>query len=119
MKLFAVIDKKAKNVVSVFASASSEVAQRSFLMLLSGPQNLFTDFPEDFALYPVADLSFSGNLVVAAHGHELLREKGFAVNEFTVTEPVCSGSDFDKRYLKMLHDDRAAYNVKEEDNSND
>lgn len=106
MKVYAVVDRKAKSVVTVFSSQNDEAAERSFLMLLTGPQNIFTDFPEDFVLYPVAELSVDGVLLVAAHGSENLVKNGFTVNSFTVNDPVKSGSDYDKRYLSMIRSDR-------------
>lgn len=106
MKVYAVVDRKAKSVVTIFSSQNDEAAERSFVMLLTGPQNIFTDFPEDFDLYPVADLSVEGGLLVAAHGSEELLKNGFTVNSYRVIDPVKSGADFDKRYLSMIRADR-------------
>lgn len=113
MKLYAVVDRKAKNVVNVFASLSDEAAERSFLMLLTGPKNIFTDFPEDFDLYPVCDLSVASGLKVSKQVNENLEAAGFKVNCFDVLEPLKAGVDYDKRYLAMLHHDRFEL-VKEE-----
>lgn len=106
-KLYAIVDRKAKNVVSVFTSVNDESAERSFLMLLTGVKNIYTDFPEDFDLYPVADLSFDGGtLFVTAHGLENVNKNGFRIDSFNVSEPIKRGVDYDKRYLAMVHNDR-------------
>lgn len=106
MKIYAVIDRKAKAIVSVFTSVNDESAERSFLMLLTGPKNIFTDFPEDFELYRVADLSYDNSLKVCAIGSENLENAGFVVNSYRVDAPVKAGVDYDKRYLAMVHADR-------------
>lgn len=106
MKVYAVVDRKAKSVVTIFSSQNDEAAERSFVMLLTGPQNIFTDFPEDFDLYSVADLSVDGGLLVAAHCSEELLKNGLTVNSYRVIDPVKSGADFDKRYLSMIRADR-------------
>lgn len=107
MKIYAVIDRKAKAVVNIFASQSDESAERSFLMLLSGAKSIFTDFPEDFDLYQVAVLSYSASgLNISEHGIEHIKDAGFNINNFTVREPLKAGVDYDKRYLAMLHHDR-------------
>lgn len=108
MKIYAVIDRKAKSIVNIFASVSDESAERSFLMLLTGERSIFTDFPEDFDLYPVADLSIDGGLVVCAQGMEHLKDNGFTINSYRVTDAIKNGSDYDKRYLLMVHNDRFA-----------
>lgn len=100
IKVYGVIDRKGKQIVNVFVSPSDEAAERSFLMLLTGPRNIFTDFPEDFDLVPVAELSIDGGLIVAAHGS--------TVNSFRVSDVVKSGADYDKRYLAMVSADRLA-----------
>lgn len=108
IKVYGVIDRKGKQIVNVFVSPSDEAAERSFLMLLTGPRNIFTDFPEDFDLVPVAELSLDGGLIVAAHGSENLVANGFTVNSFRVSDVVKSGADYDKRYLAMVSADRLA-----------
>lgn len=111
IKVYGVIDRKAKQIVNVFVSSSDEAAERSFLMLLTGPRNIFTDFPEDFDLVPVAELSLDGGLIVASHGSE-----NFTVNSFRVSDVVKSGADYDKRYLSMVSADRfAAYTSRADD----
>ena len=106
MKIYAIVDRKAKSVVSIFSSLNDETAERSFLMLLTGPKNIFTDFPEDFDLYPVADLKFDGVLTVSAQGLENLNNSGFKVDTFNVIDAIKLGVDYDKRYLAMVHNDR-------------
>lgn len=106
-KLYAVVDRKAKQVVNTFTSVNDESAERSFLMLLTGVKNIFTDFPEDFDLFPVAELSFeSGSLLVTAHGLENVNKHGFKIDSFNVADPIKRGVDYDKRYLHMVHQDR-------------
>lgn len=106
-KLYAVVDRKAKQIVNTFTSVNDDSAERSFLMLLTGVKNVFTDFPEDFDLFPVADLSFeSGSLVVTAHGLENVNKNGFKIDTFNVSEPIKRGVDYDRRYLQMVHYDR-------------
>ena len=106
MKIYCVVDRKAKDLVSVFASNSDEAAKRSFLMLLTGPKNIFTDFPEDFELYSVCDLSFDSGLKVSRPGCENLEANGFKCDSFVIYDAVESGSDYDKRWLAMIHYDR-------------
>lgn len=106
MKIYAVIDRKSKQVVSIFHSASDEAAERSFLMLLTGPKNIFTDFPEDFDLYAVCDLQYKNGIVVSAPGVEVLNANGFNVNTFTVSDAIKLGVDYDKRHLALIHRDR-------------
>ena len=107
MKLYAVIDKKAKHFVSVFTSLNDESAERSFLMLLTGEKSVFTDFPEDFVLYKVCDLSFAGStLSVGVPDCEALENHGFNAGGFKNTEPFKDGSEYDKRWLAMVHSDR-------------
>lgn len=107
MKIYAVVDKKAKHVVSIFTSLNDEAAERSFLMLLTGAKSLFTDFPEDFALYKVCDLGFSGStLSVDTPESDVLREHGFKPGGFTISEAFKDGNEYDKRYLKMVMFDR-------------
>lgn len=109
MKLYAVVDKKAKHLVSVFTSLTDESAERSFLMLLTGEQSIFTDFPEDFALYKVCDLSFAGStLSVGVPDCEALENHGFNAGGFKNSEPFKDGAEYDKRYLNMVHCDRFA-----------
>ena len=109
MKLYVVVDKRAKALVAVFQSLNDETAERSFLMLLTGPQNIYTDFPEDFAVYSVADLSVDGCAVVVARpGSESLAAHGFKCESFFVNEPLKEGSDYDKRFLSMVRSDRFA-----------
>lgn len=107
MKLYAVLDLKGKDIVSIFPAVSNEAAERSFLMLVTGPQNIFTQFPEDFALYRVCDLDVNGiSLNVNVPDSEALREHGFNAGGFSCSEAVKLGSDYDKRYLAMVHADR-------------
>lgn len=107
MKLYAVIDKKAKHLVSVFTSLNDESAERSFLMLLTGEQSVFTDFPEDFALYKVCDLSFVGStLSVGVPDCENLENLGLNPGGFKNSEPFKDGSEYDKRYLNIIRADR-------------
>ena len=118
MKLYAIVDRKAKNVVNVFASLSDEAAERSFLMLLTGPKNIFTDFPEDFDLYPVCDLSVDSGLKVARPCNDFLESNGLTSLFFTIIDPLKAGVDYDKRYLAMLHHDRFEI-LKEDTNEED
>lgn len=106
MKLYAIVDRRAKYLVSIFQALSDEAAERSYLMLLTGDQSIFTDFPEDFDLYALCDLSVDNGIVVAAPGNENLSAAGFKVDQFKIQDAVHYGSEYDKRYLKLLHYDR-------------
>ena len=106
MKAYAVVDRKAKSVVTIFSSQNDEAAERSFVMLLTGPQNIFTDFPEDFDLYPVAYLKVENGLTVMRQDSEVLLKNGITSSSYCVIDPVKSGADFDKRYLSMIRADR-------------
>lgn len=122
MKLYAVVDKKAKHIVATFSALSDEAAERSFLSLLTGPDNnIYTDWPADFALYPVAELKFNaGQLVVSSHGLEHVNAAGFRVDTFTVSESIKDGADYDKRFLELTRQDRfiaASASVPRETNS--
>lgn len=108
MRLYCVVDVKAKGVVSIFTSLNDETAKRSFLMLLTGAESIFTEFPEDFALYSVAELVFDGGILsVYEADTENLRNAGFRGNSISVPNPISSGNDYDKRYLRMVRQDRA------------
>ena len=108
MKLYAVIDVKAKSVVSIFTSLNDETAKRSFLMLLTGAESIFTEFPEDFSVYSIADVLVDGlSVVLYEPGTEHLRQVGFTGKSITITVPLAAGSDYDKRYLRMVRQDRA------------
>lgn len=105
MKLYCIVDTRAKSIVSTFQSVNDAAAERSFLSLLSAPRGLFADFPEDFALYPLADLSFDNGVVVSMHNAEELRKNGFTVGSYVNRDAVKLGSDYDKRYLAVLRED--------------
>lgn len=108
MKLYAVIDVKAKSVVSIFTSLNDETAKRSFLMLLTGAESIFTEFPEDFSLYCLADIVVDG-ASVKIHEPDTgdLRIHGFSGKYLTVSSALAAGIDYDKRYLRMVRLDRA------------
>lgn len=123
MKLYAIIDYEAKCVVSTFTAVNDAAAQRSFLMLLTSPNStIFTDFPEQFGLYPVCELKFDSSLTVSAHGLDNVNAAGFKIDTFKVTEPIQDGRDYDKRYLTMVRSDRGFVsretNSSEEDENN-
>lgn len=106
MKLYCVVDIKAKSIVNIFQSVNDEGAERSFLMLLTGIKSVFTDFPEDFAVYPLGELFYDGVLHLQDPKDDNLRASGFKVQSYTVPEPLKRGSDYDRRYLKMVRLDR-------------
>lgn len=107
MKVYAIVDREAKEIVSIFTSLSNEAATRSFLMLLSSPErSLFTDFPEQFDLYPVCDLKYENGVSVTRQELEHVNAAGFRIDTFKSDEPIKAGSDYDKRYLKMVRFDR-------------
>lgn len=114
MKLYTIVDRKGKEIVSTFTSLNDEMAERSFLALLSAPgHNIITDFPEDFCLYAVADIVYNNGVVyVSAPGVEDLNANGFKVNTYSINESIKSGSDYDRRYLNMLRAD--IYGVQED-----
>lgn len=110
MKLYVVVDKKAKHVVTVFSAVNDEAAKRSFLMLLTGAQNIFTDFPEDFALLPCADVTVEGlSLKISRPGNEVINKAGFTVDQFVISDYLADGSEFSKAYLEKLHVERMNY----------
>lgn len=85
-------------------------------MLLTGPKNIFTDFPEDFALYRVADLDISGvTLNINVPDSEALREHGFNAGGFVCSDAVKHGNEYDKRYLAMIQHDRLYSSLHEEE----
>ena len=110
MMLYAVIDKKAKQIVTIFPSLNDKAAERSFIQLLSGPQNIFTDFPEDFALLCLADVQVNGlTVTVQKPGNEVLTANGFKADIFTVCDYIVDGSELSKPYLAQLRSDRMNY----------
>lgn len=121
MKIYSVIDRKAKQVVSIFQAPNDEAAQRAFLMVLTSPQSsIFTDFPEDFDLYPVGELAYSGGSLVVTEIHCTdINAAGFNVKSYSVIEPICQGVDFDKRYLSVLRSDRSQILSQEDSNDDD
>lgn len=120
MKLYAIVDRKGKEIVSTFTSLNDEMAERSFLALLSAPgHNIITDFPEDFSLYAVADIGYNNGVVsVSDPGVGDLNANGFKVNTYSINESIKSGSDYDRRYLNMLKADiyGVQEDIKEEEN---
>lgn len=107
MKVYALVDLKGRDIVSIFQSISDDSAERSFLKLLTDGMPIVSDFPEDFAIYPVAELTVeNAALQVSAMGNENLATAGFNVDRFTVFEPVKRGSEYDRRYLRMVAEDR-------------
>ncbi len=107
MKVYALVDLKGRDIVSIFQSVSDEAAERSFLKLLTDGMPMISDFPEDFAVFYVADLSVDhGSLDVFCDNED------YGSPGFQVPEPVKRGSDFDRRYLRMVAEDRGI--IKEE-----
>lgn len=111
MKIFAIIDRKAKYVVATFTALSEEAAKRSFISVLTGPDSVFSQFPGDFELYYVCDLAYDSGVTVSKPGNENIKSAGFEIGTFNVHDPIDAGADYDKPYLKMLHDERLAYNA--------
>lgn len=110
MKLYAIIDKKAKDIVSIFPALSDQTAQRSFITLLSGAQSVFTDFPEDFALLACADVIVEGlSLKISRPCNEVVNKAGFNVDQFVIYDCLSDGSEFSKAYLEKLHVQRMNY----------
>lgn len=110
MKLYAIIDKKAKDIVSIFPSISDQTASRSFVSLLSGAQSIFTDFPEDFALLACADVTVEGlSLKISRPGNEVVNKAGFNVDQFVIYDCLADGSEYSKAYLEKLHVERMNY----------
>lgn len=110
MMLYGVLDKKAKQMVTIFGSLNDKAAERSFIQLLSGSQNIFTDFPEDFALLSLADVQVNGlTVTVSKPGSDVLAANGFKADMFTIYDYLADGSELSKSYLKQLHDDRMSY----------
>lgn len=108
MRLYAVVDRKAKAVVATFQSVNDDAAARSFLSLLTTPhESVFTQFPEDFAVYPMAELDYDGaSLVVMKHDSKILDDHCFKSSSFSSSDPVASGSDYDRDVLKLKIDRR-------------
>lgn len=105
MKIYAIIDLKAKVPAAIFTSANDESAERSFLQLLAGTQTVYADFPADFAVFPVGDLSVEGlTLRVTAPVSKVMLKNGITVGSFTVNDAVKLGSDYDRAYLSSLRE---------------
>lgn len=103
MKIYAVVDKKAKQIVCVFSSVNDEFAKRSFEMLLTEPQdNVYNLFPSQFALMSVAELNFDGVLDVRKAGNEVLEANGFKGDSFSVSEYVSDGDEMSASYLEKM-----------------
>lgn len=101
MKVYALVDLKGRDIVSIFQSVSDEAAERSFLKLLTDGMPIVSDFPEDFAVFYVADLSVDhGSLYVCCTNEE------FGSSGFQVPEAIKRGSDYDRRFLRMVAEDR-------------
>lgn len=110
MKVYALVDLKGRAIVSIFQSVSNESAERSFLKLLTDGMPLISDFPEDFAVFYVADLSVDHGCLDVRFDNEEFGSPGFEV-----PEPIKRGSDYDRRYLRMVAEDRGKLNVPEKD----
>ena len=101
MKVYALVDLKGHGIVSIFQCVSDEAAERTFLKLLTDGVPIVSDFPEDFAVFFVADLSVNhGSLDVRYNNEE------FGSLGFQVPEPIKRGCDYDRRYLRMVAEDR-------------
>lgn len=101
MKVYALVDLKGRDIVSIFQSVSDEAASRSFLKLLTDGMPVISDFPEDFAVFYVGDLSVhQGSLDVCFKTDEL------GSLGYNVPEPIKRGSDYDRRFLRMVAEDR-------------
>lgn len=101
MKVYALVDLKGRDIVSIFQSVSDEAAERSFLKLLTDGMPIVSDFPEDFAVFYVGELSAQhGSLDVSFQSDEL------GLHGYNVPEPIKRGSDYDRRYLRMVAKDR-------------
>lgn len=110
MKVYALVDLKGRDIVSIFQSVSDEAAERSFLKLLTDGMPVISDFPEDFAVFYVADLSVKhGSLDVCFEIEE------YGSPGYEVPEPIKRGSDYDRRFLRMVAEDRGKLNVSEKD----
>ena len=111
LKVFAVVDKEAKIVCSVFTADTKEQAERSFFTLLAGThENVFTLYPEQFDLHHVANLIYDGGVLkVIKPGSEALVDSAFNVDHFKVIEPLKAGSSYPKAYLKARRDELREY----------
>lgn len=96
MKVYALVDLKGHGIVSIFQSVSDEAAERSFLKLLTDGMPIVSDFPEDFAIFPVCELMVQNSALQVA----------FKVDGYTVSDPIKRGSDYDRRFLRMVAEDR-------------
>ena len=89
MKIYSVIDRKAKLVVCSFTSVNDEMAKRSFEMMLTDvEEDVFTLHPEDFSLV----LSF-----------EVEEDVLFKLDS------VIDGASYSRAYLTKEREDRAAF----------
>lgn len=109
MKLYAVVDKKAKQIVATFTSVNDEFAKRSFEMLLTAPEDdIYNLFPSQFALMNVAELNFDGYLSVRKVGNEVLEASGFKGDSYSVTDFVIDGDEFTASYIQKQREKRYA-----------
>lgn len=98
--LYGIVDIKGKAIVGTFTSASDETAKRSFLNMLTAPQdNLYNTNPSDFAVYHICDISFASGVKVSAPGMENVRDAGFTCAMFNVDDPLFEGSSLSSEVL--------------------
>lgn len=96
MKLFCIIDKKASSTVAVFSSISEEAAKRSFMDLLTVPQdNIYNLHFEDFAVYSVGEISVSASFPLFSEHLELVFD-GSSLDRLVVQ------SEREKRLQSMI-----------------
>lgn len=73
MKIYAIVDVKAKTTASIFTSVNNDTAIRSFLNLINVPEDtLFNQCPQDFSLYYLGDVVFKNSPVIVAPGFDSL-----------------------------------------------
>lgn len=107
MKIYAVVDKKAKQIACIFGSVNDEFAKRSFEMLLTAPEDdVYNLFPSQFALMSVAELNFDGVLSVRKVGNEVLEANGFKGDSFSVSDYLCDGDEFTASYIQKQRERR-------------
>lgn len=91
IKLYAVVDKKAKQIVCTFCAVNDEFAKRSFEMLLTKPEeDVYNLFHDQFALMYVGELSYDG----------VLRFQGPGNYDITIVDYLSDGDEFSDSYIQ-------------------
>lgn len=96
MKIYAIVDIKAKTIASIFTSVNNDTAIRSFLNLINVPEDtLFNQCPQDFSLYYLCDVVFKNSPVIFGPGFDNVESSDLSyrlVPKIDCCEEVFAGS---------------------------